>query len=197
MQAKYKWLLLPPALASVLMLGPLRPPAPAAAAPATAAPAAAPAAQPADLWPATSTVIGIVLLGTAGCLAFARVNPRKRQPGADLLALRQTLRLSGRHAVHALQFEDRLLLIGECEGSLRLLEHAPDADAAKDEARVADRVEPPEEDGAVPRNLVIPTPPVRRQAALPKPPVARKTAAAAAPRNADFQALLRLARRGS
>ena len=209
-----KWLLLPPAAALLIVLGPLSmpgakkapaaEPAPAATAQAPAAaatdrPAALPVPRTPDLWQVGSTSVGLVLLGGAALMAITR---RQKGPGGthqDTVQLRQTLRLGQHKAVHAIEFDGRVLLVGASERGLQLL-HAggPSQDALADEATIAARsgqaAVDEDDDGAVPKDLVIPRPtqPARR---LPSPPVAP---AAAPKRNEllnDFRALLQKAGR--
>ncbi len=188
LQSAPKWLLIPPAVALLLVLGPLsmqggtavgaatKDSLPTAATPDQGAPGANDAATrpsrslPAlprtpDLWQMTSALVGVLLLGVGGLFAV-----RKLRGGATpvrgatpLVTLRQTLRLSTRQAVHAIEFDDRILLIGEHERGLSLLESGRLPDRAADEAEVLARtVAAPaaDEDGAVPKNLVIPRPPM-------------------------------------
>jgi flagellar biogenesis protein FliO len=115
MKAIPKWLLIPPLVAALFVLGPL-----------SMQSAAAPAWNWPDLWQMTAALLGLVLLGLVALGAGGLV-PRLRQrgrpaPGAKLVTLRQTLRLSARRSVHAIEFDDRILLVGEGERGLVLLE---------------------------------------------------------------------------
>jgi len=112
MKAIPKWLLIPPLVAALVVLGPL-------------SMQSTPAWNWPDLWETTSAMLvlallALVLLGTGG---FA---PRLRQRGQPALGtvvtLRQTLRLSARQSVHAIEFDDRILLVAEHERGLVLLE---------------------------------------------------------------------------
>lgn len=197
---KYKWLLLPPALALLLFAGPLREPLTAGTATGRTANgdsstpavttdstgAAAPASP--SVAQVASTTIGVLLLGVVIVLALGRYSkgPRKALPGG--LALRNTLRLSGRHAVHMVQVDDHILLLGECDGSLTVLDRASDPDAIEDEREVEKQVE---EDGAVPRDLVIPRPATHRSK-TPKKPRRRPVKPSDLAR---FQAVLQAARK--
>ena len=210
MQANLKWLLLPPALALVMFLGPFganprerepaaTTPAEPAAGPAAAGPSAerpAPRASFApSLWPVGSTLLGVVLLGFA-TLVLARRLGRSDRGAERLITLRQSLNLGPRQRVHVVQFEDRVLLLGESNGHLVVLDNAADVQAAADDRRVAGRgAERDLEEGAVPRDMVLPS----------RPPVAARKAARAAPARvappaapqvqlaADFKKLLRRA----
>ncbi len=201
LQSAPKWLWIPPAVALLLVLGPLsmqggttagaatKGALPATSAPDDRAPATNDAATLAarsvpslprtpDLWQITSALVGVLLLGVGGLFAV-----RKLRGGATpvrgatpLVTLRQTLRLSTRQAVHAIEFDDRILLIGEHERGLSLLESGRLPDRAADEAEVLARsVATPavDDEGAVPKNLVIPRPPLT--------PAQRATRAAARP----------------
>lgn len=197
MKAKYRWLLLPPALALVLFMGPLRQPAPAAETTTANTPSTESAEPETGTGPelpgldqVAFTLVGVLLLGAAGIAVYARIHGHKSGGAATgLLSVRQSMRLSGRHHVHAVQFEDQLLLLGECDGQLSVLHAGPDANADADEGQIARRDAEEEDEGAVPIDLVIPRP--------AKPSPQRKKAAAAALKSADFQTLLKLARRES
>jgi flagellar biogenesis protein FliO len=165
----------------------------------TAAPAAAPAAraQPTlprapDLAQVIPALVGVLLLGVGGVWLLRRLRHGPRAGGtASLLALRQTLRLSARQAVHAIEFDDRILLIGASERGLALLDSGRLPERAADEHDVLARATD-DDDGAVPKNLVIPRPagaPARR---LPTPPATAtaREPARAAPGLADFRNLL-------
>ena len=215
MQAKYSWLLLPPAIALMLFLGPLRAPDQETATdPVTTTGAATP--QMPDFVAIASTTIGVLLLGAIGVILYGRMTQRSRPATSDLISVRQTMRLSGRHAVHVVQFDERLLLVGESEGKLNVLDSVRDPQSSRDEETLAQRLDlvlEDEDEGAVPRNLVIPRPePERTPAAAPAPaPSGKKvvkrvkrrkpvTAGATAETGVgamDFQALLKLARKGT
>jgi len=186
MRDKLRWLALPPALGLLLMFGPWRSAAPT---PLEAPQAAAsePAAKPPsvavpDFTRVLCTVVGVCLLGAAVVLGFAR--RRARAPGAGgAIVLRQSVRLSSRHTVHALEFAERLLLVGECEGSLSVLHAADDPELAA--AARAKGAAPDDDDGAVLKDMVIPRPP---QAGGPSTVPARSNKP---PRGlADFRTLL-------
>ena len=219
MQVNRKWLLIPPALALVLFLGPLRSPAsasapqtpPAGAAPGGTTPPAAvgpalvgegagarPAAKglPATpaLWPLGSALLGVLLLGAAGLAVWRRVG-RAAAGGERLISLRQSLVLSNRHRVHVLQFDDRVLLVGASDGHLVVLDGAADSQAAHDERRLARRaheVATEVDEGAVPRDMVLPA----RAPARPQPErnvAVRNVAVRNGNLAAEFKKLLRRA----
>jgi len=194
-----RWLLLPPVIALALFLGPFQssatPPEPAkrTAADDVAAQPAGPAkpavgdqipAMPGTLQVA-SALLGVLLLGGVGLVLLRRMQ-RNTQPAGGYLAVRQTLRL-GRHQLHAIEFDQQILLVGECDGALAVLSTAADPHVADDEQIVDQRAADGDEAGATPRDLVLPRPP-RARREQPKP--ARPTNAALR----DFKALLRRAR---
>jgi flagellar biogenesis protein FliO len=163
---------------------------------------AAPLPRTPDLSQAVALLAGVLALGGGGLLLLRRLRGAGgRAPrGVALLALRQTLRLSARQAVHAVEFDERILLVGEGERGLVLLDAGRLPERAADEAEVAARANTPEstdgddDGGAVPKNLVIPRPPqpaVRRAATPP----ATKSPSAPALGLADFRNLLQKAGR--
>lgn len=114
MRAIPKWLLFPPLVAALVILGPL------------SMQSTAPAWSWPDLWQMTAALVGLVLLGFV-VLGAGGLVPRLRQRGQPalgpkLVTLRQTLRLSAQQSVHAIEFDDRILLVGEHERGLVLLE---------------------------------------------------------------------------
>jgi flagellar biogenesis protein FliO len=180
MRGKYPWLVLPVAAALILFLGPLR-----ARPTQPGKPVAASAPGTLEV---LSTLAGVLCLGVVGVMVLARFTRRGRGAGAGgALALRESLRLSGRHALHLVQLEDRILLLGECDGRLAVLDRAQAEPQLAAEAELAAREAEPLEDGATPRDLVIPRPaaPMHKRPAEPKP---LGTALA------DFQRLLAAAR---
>jgi flagellar biogenesis protein FliO len=213
MAKNHRWLFLPPAVALLLVLGPLSMTAggkesmtsggkdEAARKPPAAA--AAPADRPAlprtpDLWQIGSTLCGVLLLGGALVFVVRRAQRGPSPAGSQLIALRQTVRVSPKQAVHAVEFDGRLLLLGEGERGLQLLHAGALPDQAADEAAVAGRAAViDDDDGAVPKNLVLPRPAARAPASAPAGLPARRPAAAA-PHNAaprprtlgDFRTLL-------
>ncbi|MBM4061001.1 MAG: hypothetical protein FJ265_07875 [Planctomycetes bacterium] len=223
MKSMPKWLLVPPAVGLLLVLGPLsmRGPAAAGAVDSAAAPASAadpapapatdlgkekpvrPALQPVrgpDLWQAGSALAAVLLLGTGGVLLLRRLRGGATPVrGAPLATLRQTLRLSSRQAVHAIEFDDRILLVGEHERGLVLLDSGRPPERAGDEAEVLARgsaapaAPAADEDGATPRDLVIPRPERPGPRRLPAPPVA--PGQRATPGLGDFRTLLQKAGR--
>jgi hypothetical protein len=154
-----RWLAVPPALALLLMFGPWRGSAPRASEPSTAQGSSRSAEVPTvaspDLTQVACTMLGVCLLGIAVVVGIKRARARTPSTGTAVV-LRQSLRLSNRHSVHALEFADRLLLLGECEGSLRVLHTGVDPDLAP----AAHKVEPPpaEDEGAVLKDMVLPRP---------------------------------------
>ncbi len=222
MKSLPKWLLVPPAAALLLVLGPLsmqgsgrtEPVPPPASAPAEdEVPAAATRSAPRttnlprtpDMFEMGSALIGVLLLGAGAVLLLRKLRGGASPTGgATLVTLRQSLRLSARQTIHALEFDDRILLVGETDRGLALLESGRAPERAADEAEVMARaarvdttVGDDDEDGAVPRNLVLPRPaggPARR---LPTPPRSHGASAAApAPATlSDFRNLLQKAGR--
>jgi hypothetical protein len=160
MRDRLRWLAVPPALALLLMFGPWRAAPPSETPAERTAPAAVPprpalgtASPLPDVTQVVCTVGGVCLLGVAVVFALARAR-RRPHAGSGVIALRQSVRLSGRHALHAVQFDDRLLLVGECEGSLRVLHTGEDPELAP--ARPLAASEP--EEGAVLKDMVLPYP---------------------------------------
>lgn len=223
-----KWLMIPPAAALLLVLGPLtmrgpgsEPTAAAAAKPTgPAGPSAGGTAENGaengsaigamlpktpDLWQVGSALVGVLLLGAVAAIGLRRMRggaaPIRGQK-AKVVTLRQTLRLGQRHALHAIEFDDRVLLVGESERGLTLVESGKLPDALGDEVEAANRAAEllesalvVDEDGATPKNLVIPRPeqPNRK---LPRPPVSPVPGRqAASPALNDFRALLQKAGR--
>ncbi|MFT4514854.1 MAG: flagellar biogenesis protein FliO [Planctomycetota bacterium] len=218
MKSAPKWLLIPPAVAVLLILGPMAmgdsgdktgstntsQPAlgqPAAAQPAAAGPAArepkptgsrlkpravagslVPRAP--DMWKMASALIGVLLLGAGGIIVLKKMRGGATPQGKTTLAtLRQTVRLTTKQALHAIEFDNRILLIGETDKGLTLIDRGSLPEVVNDEATVLARQhqEQEDDDGAVPRNLLIPRPDVPTR-------MARATAAsanAAAPSKAD------------
>jgi len=199
MKSTPKWLMIPPVVALLLLLGPLamgggsgasRPDTPANP------PAAETRVQPAgeqkaalpgslvprtpDMWKMSSALVGVLLLGAVGLLGLKKLRGGASPQGAQTLAtLRQTMRLGAKHSLHAIEFDNRVLLVGEGEKGLTLIDSGNLPDAAADEATVLARsaapVEEPDE-GATPKDLLIPRPANAAQATR---------AAAAAPSKAD------------
>lgn len=235
-----KWLLLPPAVALLLLLGPLSmqggsaraattaaaTPAPQQPEPEAAAPAVAPLKGKAplnvprgpDLAQMASALVGVLVLGGAAVWLVRRVRGGAQPTrGTPLATLRQTLRLSAKQAVHAIEFDDRILLVGENERGLALLDSGKLPERVADELEVLARHTAPahghaaaaatahsaaaddaDEEGATPKNLVIPRPANPGPRRLPTPPATPAPAAAAqrsAPGLADFRALLQKAGR--
>jgi len=216
-----KWLRLPPAVALLIVLGPLSmrtntaratdvpqaevaeaQPLPEALPAATQSPKgktnALPVPRTPDLWQVTSTLIGVLLLGGATLMVLRRMRTAPATGSTGAVTLRQTLRLAPNKTLHAVEFDGRLLLVGASEKGLQLL-HAGGAaaDAAADEATIAARsqaavaIEEDEDEGATPKNLVIPRPP-KPQQKLPTPPAVANEKAQPSGRDliADFRTLL-------
>jgi flagellar biogenesis protein FliO len=212
-----KWLLLPPAVALLIVLGPLSmrsdttratdvPQAEVADAQplpeATPSPKGKanplPVPRTPDLWQVTSTLIGVLLLGGATLMVLRRMRTAPTTGSTGVVTLRQTLRLAPHKTLHAVEFDGRLLLVGASEKGMQLL-HAGGAaaDAAADEATIAARsqvaveIEEDEDEGATPKNLVIPRPP-KPQQKLPTPPAVAQEKAQPQGRDliADFRTLL-------
>lgn len=209
-----KWLLIPPAVAALLLLGiqsmqgdSARTSAgatPTTEAPATKAPTKVPSApRTPDGWQMASALLSVVLLGGGGLLAMRRLRQGARPTdGASVVTLRQSLRVSQRLTVHAFEFDERLVLVGESDKGLALLDTGRLPERVADEAEVTARAAAAEadDDGAVPKNLLIPRPaepPARRlprPATVPTPPPApAKTARADL--LSDFRTLLQQAGR--
>jgi flagellar biogenesis protein FliO len=139
-----------------------------------------------DLWQMTTTLVGVLLLGGVGIFMLRRMRDGKaRRPAGSgsVASLRQVLRLSGKHAVYAIEFDDRLLLVGDSDRGLTLL-HQGRTPEKSDEAIVAARAEI-EDEGAVPRNLAIPRPATPPRT-LPRPPLPTPRQSA----YGDFRSLL-------
>lgn len=195
MQDKWKWLAVPPALALLLFFGPWRNTPPQSVevdAPRIAAKDSRPTAVP-GTWQVLSTVFGLCLLGTAVVLGLARVRRNAQSTPGNVVILRQSLRLSNRHAVHAVQFDDQILLLGECDATLRVLRASADPDVAAAEAataraptRVTRDARDDDDEGAVLKDMVIPRPPqgAVRPTKPAKPP---------SPALSDFRTLLKKA----
>lgn len=220
-----KWLLVPLAAALLVVLGPLSmqgsaragkaQPQPQPAQPEAPQPAPGDEAAPRgqnrtpvlprtpDFFEIASALAGVLLLGIGGVIALRKLRGGATPTGnTTIVTLRQSLRLSQRQSIHAIEFDDRILLIGESERGLTLLESGRQPERAADEAEVLARptsqvevlVGADEDEGAVPKNLVIPRPaggPSRRQPTPPRSPVTPK----ATPGLSDFRALLQKAGR--
>ncbi|HLQ36743.1 MAG TPA: flagellar biosynthetic protein FliO [Planctomycetota bacterium] len=193
MKLDRKWLLLPPAAALLICLGPLtmasgRNGNPQKNAPATAAARTAQdartdkgtdkgngqlAPRTPDLWQLGSTLIGVLLLGAAGVFLVRRARGgRPKTTGSGACALRQTLRLGAKQALHVVEFDDQLLLLGHGDHGFAVLHHVRSPERALDEATLAARSVADGDDGAVPKDLLIPRParPQRPPVTPPSPP---------------------------
>ncbi len=195
MRSKYAWLLLPPVLALIVFLGPLQnlngsaPPAGSTTEVGSQLP------QMPSFWQISSTLIGVLLLGVVfvGLMRKLREN-RSSAPGSAL-SLRQSLRLSAKHQVHAVQYQDQILVLGTSDHNISVLLTGEDPGIADDELTVLDRDELDE--GAVPRDMILPRPAKPRTKA-PTKPRARTGAETGlgdtdAKKLADFRALLKRA----
>ena len=209
MKSTPKWLLIPPVVAALLVLGPLSmggnaqpqdtDAPPDAAAPATErTPARAKGELPGslvprtpDMWSMSSALVGVLLLGGGVLLVVKKLRGGATPTGGGpLVTLRQTVRLAPKHAMHAVEFDGRILLVGETDKGLTLIERGQLPDAVDDEAAVLarDRADD-DDDGAVPRNLVIPRP---EQAPRRAPSRPRSPSPAEATANKADQAIARL-----
>ncbi|MHC5064180.1 MAG: flagellar biosynthetic protein FliO [Planctomycetota bacterium] len=113
-----------------------------------------------------STLLGVLILGSVGLVIFARLRKPKSSGTSTLVSHRQSLRITPKHHVHVLEFDNQLFLIGTCESSVNVLKVSDSPDGNVDEMEIAQR-EDDEDEGAVPKDLIIPRPPARQ--AKPKP----------------------------
>ena len=124
-----------------------------------------------DTWQVIASLIGVLLLGVIGLgvlrrVRNAQIGAGRPEGGAPPLALLQSLRLTPKHTVHVVRFDEQVLLLGEAEAGLNVLQALPGWQSALDEREVANRAvaaEPAagpriDEDGAVPRDMVLPRP---------------------------------------
>jgi flagellar biogenesis protein FliO len=197
--AKYRWLVLPPAIALVLVLGPLSTGSGVASdtpGPATTAPAAAenavsstrPGAGLPDmpgLRQVGSALCGVLLLGAAVVWIAARLRGRMAGPDGSLVTVRQSVRLAPRQTLHVVQFQDDILLLGASEAGLAVLQSTSAPDAARDQSTALAQADDAD-DGVVLRDMVIP----RQQPVAAAPP-----AKPAAQNLAGFRTLLKETRR--
>lgn len=149
-----------------------------------------------------STLVGLLLLGGTGLFLLRRLRQGPRGNSTGIVALRQSVRLSPKHSLHAVEFEGRLLLVGEGERGVQLVHSGDGLQASADEATIAARshattqdataLEPHDDsDGAVPRNLVIPRPDHVAQPPSHRPRQARQSAPESEPSAFhDFRSLL-------
>ncbi len=188
MRDKLRWLAVPPALALLLMFGPWRSPAAPPTEP-VATPASAPRTTPTpktsavpfpDMTQVVCTVLGVCLLGGAIVMALSRVRQRQGNGNGTAISVRQSLKLSNRHAVHVVQFDDKIFLLGECEGSLRVLHSGEDRELVPATAAPFD----PDDEGAVLKDMILPRP------SRPAGVGARGNTAAQKKGLADFRTLL-------
>lgn len=206
MRSKYAWLLLPPILALIVFLGPLQNlninPSPAKSNPnhtastdngkaTKRAGVGAGVPQLPNFWQISSTLVGVLLLGVVFLGLMRKLKENSRATSDSPLVLRQSLKLSAKHHVHAVQYEDKILVLGTCDNSVTVLCEGEDPNIAADEARLAEREK---EEGAVPRDMVLPRP-EKTQRKLPKKPrAATDVAQDAARKLANFRTLLQRAR---
>lgn len=178
-----KWLMIPPAVALLVILGPLSMSGgtdtatkPAAAQAAAATPEGPqtepnrPGSRPVpgslvprtpDMWKMSSALVGVLLLGAGGILLLKKLRGGATPSGNSALAtLRQTIRLTPKQALHAIEFDNRILLIGESEKGLNLIDRGRVPESASDEETVLARqfLEQQDDQGATPKNLLIPRP---------------------------------------
>ncbi len=166
MRDKLRWLAVPPALALLLMFGPWRSPAAPPTEPIATTPSASPSASRTaptlktsavpfpDMTQVVCTVLGVCLLGGAIVMALSRVRQRQGNGNGTAISVRQSLKLSNRHAVHVVQFDDKIFLLGECEGSLRVLHSGEDRELVPATAAQFD----PDDEGAVLKDMILPRP---------------------------------------
>jgi flagellar biogenesis protein FliO len=213
MKSTPKWFLIPPAIAVLLILGPMSMGGSgdknAASQGSGSANIAAPANSQStnepskarsvpgslvprtpDMWKMSSALVGVLLLGAGALIVLKRMRGGAVAQGKTSLAtLRQTVRLTAKQSLHAIEFDNRILLIGESDKGLTLLNQGSLPEAVNDEATVMARyqeAEPQEEEGAVPRNLLIPRPETAQQRSKPLAPSAPANAArASTPSKAD------------
>ncbi|MBM3960546.1 MAG: hypothetical protein FJ306_01375 [Planctomycetes bacterium] len=196
-----------PTAAPAAPSAPASEPTPAADAPAAAARRETPIGPKApDLGQMLTALAAVLGLGVAGVYVLRQLRGPARPSGdGKLMTLRQSLRLSPRHTLHAIEFDERIVLVGETERGLALVDGGKLPDRAADEAAVQARAaaiaaadDDDDDGGAVPKDLIIPRPerplptrPLRAPAAKP----AAANAPAPAPALADFRNLLQQAGR--
>lgn len=210
MKPNLKWLLLAPALAVALVVGPLAPDQ-GASEPTTDRPTTNRAGQPGagprtntprgetargrttadrttadrssnrvstsraaelDIWSIGSTLLGVLILGGVALVLLRRTGAGPRMAGEPPVKLRHSQRLSPKARLHVVEFAGRMLLVGEADGHIGLLSQP---DALQDEAEVLARDQEEEDQGAVPRDMVL-TPQGPRKVA-PKQPQIRQPSA--------------------
>ena len=219
-----KWLVIPPAAAAVLVLGPLSmrsqvtPNEVNAQERRATTPADDGADQGADqgadtnpdglgslvprmpdMWRIAAAGCAVLLLGAGTLLMLRRLRgPTPMTGGSKPATLRQTLRLSQRQALHAVEFDDRILLVGENDRGLTLIDRGRLPESAIDEAEVTRRTvsqpatdEAGADEGAVPKDLLIPRPGRTRR--RPQQDKASAVLSGAEQKLSDFRALLQKA----
>ncbi len=162
---EWKWLAIVPLLAAVMVFGPVLFSGGNSNAPAandgTWRRNAETAATPSFLTLGTSLGV-VLLLAVGGIFLLRRLQAGQEHAREREIRVKESRRLSPKRSLHLIRAADRLLLLGESEVGLQLL-----ADLTPREpevtlpasAPVAVEPEPLEEDGAVPRDLVIPNHP--------------------------------------
>ena len=111
-----------------------------------------------------------------------------------MLTIRQSLRLSARHRIHAVQFESAILLLGECDNNLVLLSKVPEPGIADDDLQLSQRAIEISNTGVDLRD----TPSPESIARIQRPATTNNSAdpaAVAASNLADFKTLLKHARK--
>lgn len=215
MRSKYAWLLLPPILALIVFLGPLQnlnnntspvdntktsantntgnsPDATASPASARRSEVGSQLPQLPNLWQISSTLIGVLLLGVVFLGLFRKLRENGRVTPGSPLVLRQSLRLSAKHHIHAVQYEDQILVLGACDNSISVLHTGENPDVAEDETTIRERDE--EEEGAVLKDMVLPRPDKRRRKLTTKPVTQPRSAEETARKLSNFRTLLKRAR---
>lgn len=169
--SKWKWFALIPVLAAALVFGPgifgSGNPSGGEAEGRSWEPAtgAVPSGAPSML--EVAACLGLVLvLAVGGMILLRRLQYGTPHAGGTTIQMRETRRLGPKRALHMLRVSDRLLLVAESEQGIHLVADLTPADPDEDVAEpIADDPDDDDEDGAVPRDLVIPRP---RQRARPK-----------------------------
>ncbi len=201
MRSKYAWLLLPPILALIVFLGPLQNLGNDTSPAKTSTNASPAMARRGDVgsqlhlpsfWQISSTLVGVLLLGVVFLGLIRKLKENSRSTPGSPLVLRQSLRLSAKHHVHAVQYEDQILVLGACDNSISVLCTGEDPNVAEDEATILDRDE--EDGGAVPRDMILPRPDKQRRKLPKKPAAPPGLAKDTAGKLANFRTLLKRGR---
>ena len=143
-QSRYLWLILPPILAAAFLLGPWGPGQTEAIAPAQLPQEASSRVPPTpDIWQIASALVGVLVLGISSVVLIAKFKngsmPSKPPREGSLISLRQSLRLSAKQRVHAIEFQSNLLLLAECDGNITILQNTSRSAAETDEWAVRSR----------------------------------------------------------